>query len=397
MRVRQLSLPLLLSFAACGDGTTTPPAACDAPAASVVGSLNPAIAEPRPAAAAGSGTLDLPGHQPPRLTVRATAYELSLLAAVTIIDAFVVDASGRPSAELLVVLTSRALPQTVPLLPVTLAQLRDPTFRPDGPFAVFAEGYDPATNDYGRWLVETEGCVIVSEVSSGQVARMSLQLSLAGAWQTRDGASLGTGRISGVVEAPLLRLRSPSGSIADTLEGAVVRGPTAPTPSSDLHAYQVLAADQTRLTVVARVSGNPPSEIWLSLNGVPQAGDSIPLRQPTIAEALAGRASESFGMVRVLEPAGGAIRELWRSTFGFVKLTNVVQNGPLALCGWATGIYEFVATGIDTRDPAHRPLEGNLTASGRFETRFTIVSPGDTLVGSASGVPRPQRTQPCPF
>ena len=400
-RLVPLVVPISLGLLACGGSEPTSTAGpCGTPSTSLQ-PVRAAIAEPIPAAGAGTATLEITGTPARRLTGRATAYEVSLLAAVTVIDAFVVDAAGRPTAELLIVLTSRAVPQTAQLLPVTLAQLRDPTYRPDGPFAVFAESYDGALNDYQRWLVETEGCVRITASTSGRVGRVAVGLELDGAWRSPEGAPLGRGSLQGTIDAPLLRMRSPSGSLADTLEGSITLDAVAPALTSDVDAFQVLAADQTRLTVIATVAGDPLREIWLSLRGVPQAGDSVPLRAPSVDEAVAGRSTESFGMVRITSQAGAqgerAMQQLWRSTSGFVKFTNMVQNGPLAICGWTTAAYEFEAAGTDMTGPMRDALPGTLRAAGRFETRITVLPPADTLVGASTGVARPERTPLCPF
>jgi hypothetical protein len=69
--------------------------------------------------------------------------------------------------------------------------------------------------------------------------------------------------------------------------------------------------------------------------------------------------------------------QVWRSTSGWVKLTNLVPGAPLILCGWGTAQFSFTAAGHDHATGA--PL-GTIDASGVLESLYTVLSPADSLV-----------------
>jgi hypothetical protein len=162
---------------------------------------------------------------------------------------------------------------------------------------------------------------------------------------------------------------------------------TEPIATSTLDAFQVLRPEQTRLVVVGTAPGEPARELWLSLPGVPASGDSVTLRTMTVEEATRGRAATAFGLIRGISlvgiPPRPEVREVWPSTNGWVKLTNVVETGPLALCGWATGRFSFSANGADVATPGQPPL-GALTTSGVFAAVFSVLSPADSLIDPAT-------------
>ncbi|MDQ3812109.1 MAG: hypothetical protein M3336_17650, partial [Chloroflexota bacterium] len=276
--------------------------------------------------------------------------------------------------------------------------------------AVYAEQFDAAAGDYTRFLVARGGTARVTDVSSGDIGRVELSLSLDGEWRDRAGTLLGCGQIAGAsVSAPLLRLGSGTGRLIDTLTATVAVARDEELATSTLDAFQVLHPGQVRLAVVGSVARDSTRQLWLSLDGIPTGG-TITLGEPTLEEARAGRAARSFGMLRVNPPSGGSSGQLWRSTSGEVELTNVVQAGPFALCGWVSGRYGFEAIGTDLSSGT--PLGGRIVANGVFESKFTVLSPSDSLAGTerrssvarfarsvwaATAPPSPATGGSCPF
>jgi hypothetical protein len=344
------------------------------------------IADSHQNAAAGSASFAIAGDFPRAVTGRAGAFEQGSGpgATVTVIDAFAVDAHGVPTAELFIFATSSATVRQLALAPVTLAQLHDTEFIPSGSLAVYAEQYDATVKDYTRWLVAKTGTVNITTVSSGDIGRVGVTVSLAGEWVDQSGTALGCGTIADArIDAPLLRLRTVSNTLGDTLTAQFDGARDDALGTDQLASFQVLNDARQRLLVAGSATpADSTMELWLSLNGIPASGDSIVLGAPSLDEAVAGRASVSFGMLRVGPSTSTTATALWRSTGGYVTLTDVVQMGPLALCGWASGHYSFDAAGVDlTADTA---LAGTLSASGAFESRFTVVAPADTLAASAA-------------
>ena len=390
MRCVRTPLVTAALLTACGGGSdapTTPARSCT-PATALRRGPMLALADAQPNAAAGSAAFAIAGSFPRTVSGRASAFEQGTGPTYTVIDAFAVDAEGRPSAELFIFVLSRARAQTVQLVPVSLAQLRDPGFLPRGSFAVYAEQFDAAAGDYTRLLVGQSGTLTITEASGGGIGRLQLSLSMQGEWQDGSAASLGCGEIAdATVSAPLLRISTATSSLTDTLTATLTGGRSETMSSSLLDAFQVTAPAQGRLSLVASsVAGDSTRQIWLSLNGIPGGADSItiPLGAPTLEEARAGRAGVSFGMLRVNSPAGDPPqpvgRQLWRSTGGYVTLTNIVQTGPKALCGWVSGRYVFDARGTELGSDTDL---GTLRAEGAFESTFTVLAPSDTLVDTA--------------
>ena len=386
-------LSAALVLAACGggsEGMTDPPAdtSCTEMTARLLArQVGPAlsIADARPNAAAGSASFQISGDLPRTVSGRAGALEYASGpgSSFTFVDAFAVNEQGVPTSELFVVATAAATERQLPLTPVSLAQLHDKAFFPTGSFVVYAEQYDPAVKDYTRWLIAQSGTVNITHVDSGTIGRIQLTVSLAGEWVDHSGTTLGCGAIADAhVDAPLVRFLAPTAQLHDTLTAALASGRTDTLGTSTLASFQLLNPTQSRLLITGSVTGDSTKELWLSIPGVAAAGDSIALGTPTITEAIAGRASTPFGMLRVIPTADSSSEQLWRSTGGYVTLTNIVQIGPLALCGWASGRYHIDATGVDLADTT--TSLGTMTASGVFESRFTVVAPADTLVGAAA-------------
>jgi hypothetical protein len=392
--MRGLRSPLLAAalLSACSGGSDapTPPAQSCSSATAIRHGPFLAVADAQANASEGAATFGITGSFPRSVTGRSGAYERSVGAlGFTVIDGFASDADGRPTAELVIFLTSRAQTGTTSLVPVTLAQFRDPNFFPAGPFAVYAEHFDDAAGSYTRYLLGKSGTVEVRGVSEGRIGRVELSLSMSGEWRDGMNASLGCGEItSATVNAPLLRLLTTTDSLRDTLHATVTGDRSEQLATSELASFQVLRPGQARLTIVGAdpASASPSDsakEVWLSLNGIPAGPDSVVLGEPTLDEARSGRATTSFGMLRVHshegDLTGNDARQVWRSTGGYVKLTNVVQTGPLAQCGWVSGYYAFDAVGADLSSGSGASL-GTLAASGSFESRLTVLSPADTLI-----------------
>src|SRR5687767_2731397 len=108
-------------------------------------------------AAYGTGHVELGPVRARIGATRAGAWSTSSnFGALTVIDAFTVDGEGRPLGELFILYNDAPRPDTVPLVPATLAELH--SIPPEGSFAFIAEGYDPVVGDYDRWLVSGGGC-----------------------------------------------------------------------------------------------------------------------------------------------------------------------------------------------------------------------------------------------
>ena len=378
----------VLALAACGgggsDGPTTPDACTGATLA-----LHADIAAPIPAAAAGTSTIAIAGTYPRSLaTARASAFEIGADPnGFTIIDVPVTDATGHPTGELFLYLDEVAKAKKFLLEPITLPDLQtQPTFS----FVLYAEGYDADQHDYTRWLLGTSGCVTLAAVQPGRVSRVRGDLTMSGEWQTLDGDPLGAGTAHGSFDAPLLRVLTPTASLRDTLTAQASGARADQLKTGTVDAFQVLAPEQTRLAIVGTVPAAAATdsvrELWLSINGVPKAGDVVSLNDPTLGDAMRGRASVSFAMMRVIErigvPAQPYVRQLWRSTSGSVTFTNVVQNGPLGFCGWASGEYQFESEGAALLASGAESL-GTAAFTGAFETKFTPLAPHDTLEDDA--------------
>ena len=331
--------------------------------------------------------MTITGSLPRSVEGDAGGFEIGATSAIAIIDIVDRDAEDAPTAELLVFLRTQATERLDELSPVSVGDLRSPGYDPSGSFAIYAEGYDPVAGDYTRWLVGRTGCVRITGVTSGLVGRVTGVVALDGDWERHDGSALGTtGSLTASFSSPLLRVATPQHRVRDSLLATMTGARIADDTTATIDAFQVLAPDQRRLVIVATVPGDTIAEHWLSLAGVPTAG-TIPLSPVSIDDALAGRAMGSWAAVRLDTIEGIPLRvrdlELWRSTGGSVTLTNVVRTGPLALCGWATGRYEFAAAGTELRTGARGAL-GSATVGGSFATVFTVLPPADTVERSTA-------------
>jgi hypothetical protein len=294
---------------------------------------------------------------------------------------------GRPTGELFIFSPGTPAVGARALVPVTLQQVRDPNFVPDGPFAIWAEAFDAGVGDYTRWLVGDAGTLGITAFRDGEVGRVGLTLTVAGSWRDAAGAHLGCGRITAAtIDAPVVRGASPAGTLVDTLEASVTGDRAETLGTQTIDGFQALRANDMRLLLVATIPGDATRELWLSLNGVRLSTDSVPLGELSLAGARAGRDAGSFAMLRVVTLSGTTpvVAQIWRSISGWVKLTNVVPGAPLILCGWATARFAFTAMGHT--NATGEPL-GTLEASGVLEARYTVLSPTDSLVNlSASRV-----------
>ncbi|GAC1477922.1 MAG: hypothetical protein NVS1B4_21240 [Gemmatimonadaceae bacterium] len=315
------------------------------------------------------------------------------------LDAFTVAADGTPDGELFVYITDTIAVRQTPLVSVALPALRSPQFNPPGTFAVYADRYDATVKDYTRWLVSQGGCLTVNRIDTGSVARAVGSLTLTGAWQSRDGTSLGSAAATANFNLPVLRLPFSSGSVRDTfaVTTAGARSDTMRVPAAGtgaVNSYQELIAGAPRLVVSATSpKADSTRELLLSIAGAPLDPDSIPLARPTIDEARAARAgAKSFGMFQVntasaTNPQARVIRQLWRSSGGpgdYVRLTNIVQTGPLTFCGYATGRFRFDAIGDDPQTVPPTPLAGSLTVAGSFATVVTVLKPSNTITATSA-------------
>lgn len=370
---------LTLALLACGSpGGEPKPPSCDG------NSPLPPLVGPMPPAGSVFGSVE--GAFSTALRGRASGYQQgSATAAYTILDGYNTDARNRPTGELFVLLRSAAKVGGVPLVPVTLEQLNNPGFFPTGAIAAYAEAYDATAKEYTRWLLAKSGCVRVASVSGGADGEVHAFAILKGEWRSNTGALLGQGTASALIDAPLLDFRA--GTAPDSMRASITGIRAKPFVAATLDAFQVLHPQQTRLVVVGTQPADTTREIWLTINGVPQTGDSIALGAVTLAEARATRADppRSFAMLRLLEFAGTkpAVREIWISSSGWVKFGKVVQNGPLALCGAVSGTFAFTAEGTSLSNPSIS-LGTSSVSAGSFGTRMTIVAQSDTLVDPAS-------------
>lgn len=377
---RLTSVLALLAALACGGGggeAGPGPSRPCAPAAPIV-SLS--VADARVDAAPGTVSATITGDFPRVITGRASAFSRTLFPAFLVVDAFVLDGTGRPGGELFIFAPGTPTAGTRPLVPVTLQQVRDPGFIPTGPLAVWAEAFDPNVGDYTRWLVAESGTLGITSIRGAEIGRVGLTISMSGAWDNGVGTRLGCGRITGAtIDAPVVRGVSPTSALVDTLEAATTGSRVEALASQTIDGFQSLAATDTRLLFIATIPGDSTRELWLSLDGVRTTVDSIPLGELTLEAARSGRDTGSFAMLRVITVSGTtpAVAQIWRSTSGWVKLTNVVPGAPLILCGWGTARFVFTAAGHDNATGA--PL-GTLTASGALEARYTVLSRADSLI-----------------
>ena len=374
-----------LTLVACSGGDDPPkPSFCDEV-------LIPAVPSP---GSPGSVLAMISGTFPMDFLGTASAYQQgSTTAAFTVIDGFRTDAANAPTGELFLFLRSGAKVTQAALVPVTLDQIRDPSFVPSGSFAVFATAFDSATKDYTRWLLGTSGCLRVGGFEPGAIGGLAAAVAMSGQWQSNTGQPLGTGVVSATVSAPTLDFRSGATHISEMMSATITGVRAKAFSASTLDAYQVLFPAQRRLLIVGTQPADTTRELWLSLTGVPQSGDSIELGTVTLAEARAGRAvlPTSFGMLRMLELDNGAavVREIWRSTSGWVKFGTVIQNGPLALCGMVSGTFAMTTQGTSLAQPA-TDLGVSTVSAGSFTTRMTVLSQSDTLIEQAT-LPTAQR------
>lgn len=377
---RLTSLPVLLAALACGGGggEAGPEPGRPCAAASAVVSLN--VADARVDAAPGTVSATMTGDFPQVITGRASAFSRTLFPAFLVVDAFVLDGTGRPGGELFIFAPGTPTVGTRPLVPVTLEQVRDPGFIPTGPLAVWAEAFDPNVGDYTRWLVAESGTLGITSIRGAEVGRVGLTISMSGAWDNGAGTHLGCGSITGAtIDAPVVRGVSPTSALVDTLEAATTGSRVEALASQTIDGFQTLAATDTRLLFIATIPGDSTRELWLSLDGVRTTADSIPIGELTLEGARSGRDTGSFAMLRVITVSGTTptVAQIWRSTSGWIKLTNVVPGAPLILCGWGTARFAFTAAGHDNATGA--PL-GTLVASGALEARYTVLSRADSLL-----------------
>ncbi len=377
---RLTSLLALLAALACGGGGGESGPGPNDPCAATVRALLLSIADSRGDAAPGTVSATITGDFPRTINGRASAFSRTVFPAFLVIDAFILDAAGRPSGELFIFAPGTPAVGTRQLVPVSLQQVRDPSFIPAGPLAVWAEAFDPTVGDYTRWLVAESGTLGITSIRDGEVGRAGLTVALRGAWYNAGGTRIGCGRIDGAaIDAPVVRGVSPASALVDTVEVSLTGSRVETLASQTIDGFQTLAATDTRLLFVATIPGDSTRELWVSLNGARTGADSIPLGELTLEGARAGRDTGSFAMLRVVTVSGTTSRvaEIWRSTSGWVKLTNLVPGAPLILCGWGTARFSFSAVGHDNATGA--PL-GTLAASGALEARYTVLSPTDSLV-----------------
>lgn len=381
---RLTSVPIALAALACGGGGGDPgPEPIDECATAPL-AVALSLADVRADAAPGTASVTITGDFPRGFNGRASAFSRTVFPAFVVVDAFIVDAAGRPTGELFIFSPGTPVVGTRALVPVTLQQVNDPSFIPSGPFAVWAEALDPDSGEYTRWLLGAGGTLGITTMRDGDVGRIGLTLSLHGTWRDPAGRRLGCGRMTGAtVDAPVVRGTSPTSALRDTMHATVTGSRTETLASQTIDAFQTLRPDDTRLLLVATIAGDSTRELWLSMKGARLTADSIPLGELSLAAARAGRDTGSFAMVRVITLAGTTptVAQIWRSTSGWVKLTNLVPGAPLVLCGWGTGRFSFTAAGHNNATGA--PL-GTLDASGSFEARYTVLSVADSLVDLAT-------------
>jgi len=346
--------------------------------------LSLSLADARPDAAPGMVTAAITGDFPRAINGHASAFSRTVFPSFLVIDAFVVDGAGRPTGELFIFAPGTPTVGSRAMVPVTLQQVRDPSFTPTGPFAVWAEAFDAGIGDYSRWLMAEAGTLGITSVRDEEVGRVGLTISFAGTWRSASGAKLGCGMISGAtIDAPVVRGISAAGALIDTVEASITGSRVETLGSQTIDAFQTLRPSDTRLLFVATIPGDSPRELWLSLNGARITADSVPLSELSLAGARAGRDTGSFAMLRLITVSGttSTVAQVWRSTAGWVKLTNLVPGAPLILCGWGTARFSFTAAGHDNVTGASL---GTLEARGVLEARYTVLSPADSLVNLAT-------------
>jgi hypothetical protein len=379
---RLTSVLVTLAALACGGGDAPGPEPVDPCAASPL-AVALALADVRADAAPGMVAAAITGDFPRTLVGRASGFSRTMFPSFLVVDAFTVDGAGRPTGELFIFAPGTPAVGTRALVPVTLQQVRDPNFIPQGPFAVWAEAFDAGLGDYTRWFIGDSGTLGIASFRDGEVGRAGLTLSLTGSWRDAAGARLGCGRITGAtIDAPVVRGVSATTALVDTLEASATGSRTETLASQTIDGFQTLRANDTRLLFVVTIPGDSTRELWLSLSGARLTADSVPLRELSLEGARAGRDTASFAMLRVTTLSGTTpvVAQVWRSTSGWVKLTNLVPGAPLILCGWGTARFSFTAAGHDNATGA--PL-GTLDASGVLEARYTVLSPADSLVDLA--------------
>ncbi|HVE78046.1 MAG TPA: hypothetical protein VNA89_04240 [Gemmatimonadaceae bacterium] len=396
-RHRLTTVAAVATLAACGGGDGGPgPSDPCAPAATAATAATAAfdLAAPLPNAAAGSGSFTITGAIPLSATARATAFEAGASqTGIVFASLSVLDAAGRPTGELFFFLDRKATPGTIALVPITLADIKS-AGAPPGSFAVYADHYDATVQDYTRWLLSTGGCVRLSAATSGAVGRIAGDVHLTGQWQTRAGAPLGAGGGDATFDAPLLRVLAPTTapSLADSIEITTSGARADADGSRQLVAFQALGPQTARWVAVGSVpafAGDSLGELWLSLNRLPRSGETVTLADPTIDAALAAGAPTDYAMLRVIEltgiPTTRAVRQLWRSTGGSVTFTDVVQNGPLGVCGYAVGRYDFPADGTELAAGGGRTPRGSARVTGAFAARFTVLLPHLAVTPAPTG------------
>lgn len=355
----------LVLLAACGDAPDPfdPAEACDFTGSAVH----------------GTGHVDVGPVRARTGVTRAGAWSTSsVLAALTVIDAFTIDGEGRPVGELFVLYNAAPAPDTVELVPATLAELH--SIPPDGSFAFIAEGFDPAVEDYDRWLVSGHGCLVIDQVVENERIIGRLRI-IDGEWRTKANQFLGKASVTATFNAPLVSMLTPTTELRDSVRATLTGGRNESLRAFTLDAFQVLHPEQTRMAIVGSVLADTTRELWLSIPGVPITGDSIALDSVGVTEALAGRADVPFAMMRLVVPGGtGTVADVWTSTGGWVKFDRVVQNGPAALCGAAFGKFAFTARGARLGAGGARTDLGTMeVADGAFASRFTPLMPTDTV------------------
>ena len=371
-----------LSLVACSDGTEPDRLSCD---------TGPGITPPYTTVSQGSLVATTTGSTTETIFGRATGYQHGTVnAAYTVLDGYSVDAQGHPTGELFLLLRSPSAAGETPLVPVSLDDLNNPQFVPSGAIAAYADG-ENASGEFQRWLVAKSGCIRITEsvqptaTAPGSVTAIA---ALQGEWRSSAGALIGPGAMSVRVKGPLLDFRAGSSQALDSMRAVITGVRPGAFAESGLEAFQVLHPGQTRLVIVGTQAADTTREIWLSLAGVPDEADSIPLSTVTLAEARATRpaSAKSFAMVRMIEypsPTQPTVRELWTSMSGYVKIESVTQAGPLALCGSVKGSFAFSAQGTSLATPGSSLGTIDVTA-GKFKTRMTIVARTDTLVDPAT-------------
>src|SRR5688572_9927764 len=297
---RLTSVLALLAALACGGGDGEPGPGPSQPCAAAprVVALN--VADARADAAPGMASATIAGDFPRTINGRASAFSRTVFPAFLVVDAFILDGTGRPSGELFIFAPGTPVVGTRALVPVTLEQVRDPSFIPSGPLAVWAEAFDPNVGDYTRWLVADSGSLGVTSIRDAEVGRVGLTISLTGAWHNAGGTRIGCGSITGaLIDAPVVRGVSPTSALVDTVEAATTGSRVETLTSQTIDGFQTLGANDTRLLFVATIPGDSTRELWLSLNGARMTADSIPLGELTLEGARAGRDTGSFAMLRV--------------------------------------------------------------------------------------------------